>query len=76
MRQEIASAKSESEVLKLLDRANKNYASASEKTKRAWKSTAFRTITALNKAVNKSSDNKTDNKNQLSKKKVSKKVNK
>lgn len=75
MRQEIANAKTETEVLKLLDRANKNYASASEKTKRAWKSTAFRTIASLNKAINKPT-NKVDDKKSSTKKKSPKKESK
>lgn len=67
IRQEISNSKTEAEVLKLLDKANKNYFDASEKTKRAWKSTALRTISSLNKVVNKSVDKK-----QPSKKKTSK----
>lgn len=74
LRQEIANAKTETEVLKLIDKANKNYTMASEKTKRSWKSTAVRTIAALNKVVNKS--NKVDEKKQSSKKKSPKKESK
>lgn len=72
IRQEIANAKTEAEVLKLLDRANKNYLMASEKTKRAWKSTAFRTIASFNKTINKPSA-KIDDKKSSSKKKSPKK---
>lgn len=72
MRQEIANAKTEAEVLKLLDKANKNYLMASEKTKRSWKNTAFRTIASFNKAINKPSA-KIDDKKSSSKKKSPKK---
>lgn len=69
LRQEIAKAKSEVEVLKLLEKANKNYLSASEKTKRAWKNTAKRTITLLSKPVDtKPVDKKTSSKKTSSKK--------
>lgn len=49
LRQEIANAKSESEALKLLEKGVKHFTVASEKTKRAWKSTTKRVIESLSK---------------------------
>ena len=48
LRQQIENAKSESDVLKLLNHALQNLTVASEKTKRAWRSTAKRRLKTLN----------------------------
>jgi hypothetical protein len=73
LRQEIAHAKTEQDILKLLQKANSNYTLASEKTKRAWKSTASRTIASLNKSPS-LNVNKDDIKKKSSKKKANKNI--